>query len=277
MESSKQILKPRNPGESLKVAETVLKRRNHDLQGMAQRAKQRVELRKMAARKRTYNAGIVTPEKMIKNKRVQLLDAKRLARLRNTRDLPRVRSADRYSSLFVVRNARTPPCRSSLSILKRLGLTSRYSATFTPNTAEAIAVLRSIQPFVFYGFLCPDTMHKMFFKSLRFKSSVPARTDDSKADDDLVTTSLDAPASVTPVTVCDNAMVEDHLGHLGILCIDDLMEEIKSCGKNFDTVMNLLCPFQLGDVRKAEGIDANILESGHLGFGINEKLSKLVQ
>lgn len=42
-----QILKPRNPGEALKVAETVLKHRNHDLQAMAQRAKQRLALRKV--------------------------------------------------------------------------------------------------------------------------------------------------------------------------------------------------------------------------------------
>lgn len=42
-----QILKPRNRGESLKIAETVLRKRNRDIKGLAQRAQKRIDLRKV--------------------------------------------------------------------------------------------------------------------------------------------------------------------------------------------------------------------------------------
>lgn len=43
----KQILKPRNPGEGLKVAETVLRKRNRDSRGQAERAQKRIDLKKV--------------------------------------------------------------------------------------------------------------------------------------------------------------------------------------------------------------------------------------
>lgn len=83
-----QILNPRNPGESLKVAETVLRKRNRDLKGQAERAQKRIDVKKVtdgrpinffvqeAARQR-IDLGVVTPEKLVKDGLVKQLDSKR--------------------------------------------------------------------------------------------------------------------------------------------------------------------------------------------------------
>ena len=43
----------------------------------------------------------------------------------------------------------------------------------------------------------------------------------------------------------DNAMIEEQLGEDGIICVDDLIHELATCGENFDKVSRFLCPFKL--------------------------------
>ncbi|KAJ1674056.1 60S ribosomal protein L7, partial [Spiromyces aspiralis] len=43
----------------------------------------------------------------------------------------------------------------------------------------------------------------------------------------------------------DNAIIEEHLGKYGILCIEDIVHEILTVGPNFKAVNNFLWPFKL--------------------------------
>lgn len=74
-------------------------------------------------------------------------------------------------------------------------------------------------------------MRNIFFKQLRFKPE-PSQTEEGIDQDD-----KEAPKTAeSSITVCDNAMVEDRLGHLGILCIEDVMDEVNQKEKQ-----SLLC------------------------------------
>merc|ERR1712060_539712 len=63
----KAVLRPRHPGESLKVAKTVLKRRDENLKVRAQQAVQIAKIRKEQKKKLKPDLGIVRVEKLIKN------------------------------------------------------------------------------------------------------------------------------------------------------------------------------------------------------------------
>nr|CAX70188.1 60S ribosomal protein L7 [Schistosoma japonicum] len=43
----------------------------------------------------------------------------------------------------------------------------------------------------------------------------------------------------------DNKIIEEKLGHCGILCIEDIIHELVTIGPNFLAVQRFLCPFKL--------------------------------
>ncbi|KAI9274335.1 ribosomal protein L30, ferredoxin-like fold domain-containing protein [Phascolomyces articulosus] len=45
--------------------------------------------------------------------------------------------------------------------------------------------------------------------------------------------------------ISDNTMIEEQLGEQGIICVDDIIHELVTCGENFDKVNQFLCPFKL--------------------------------
>jgi large subunit ribosomal protein L7e len=47
------------------------------------------------------------------------------------------------------------------------------------------------------------------------------------------------------VPLSDNVTVENLLGESGIICVNDLVEEIYNVGPNFDAATNILSPFVL--------------------------------
>lgn len=47
------------------------------------------------------------------------------------------------------------------------------------------------------------------------------------------------------IPLSDNSVIEKALGSSGIVCIEDLVHEIVTCGKNFKEAAHFLWPFQL--------------------------------
>ena len=52
---------------------------------------------------------------------------------------------------------------------------------------------------------------------------------------------------IIPLT--DNAVIEEHLGKFGVICLEDLIHEVEIAfpGKNFQAISGFLCPFQLSE------------------------------
>jgi len=42
------------------------------------------------------------------------------------------------------------------------------------------------------------------------------------------------------VVTLDNSLVEAHLGKFNLLCLDDIVFELATCGKNFNNIINFL-------------------------------------
>jgi len=83
------------------------------------------------------------------------------------------------------------------------------------------------------------------------------------------------------VKLCNNQIIEQHLGTYDIICIEDLIHEIYSVGPFFDIVNELLAPFFLVP-RPGRGLNAAKKKScstepslSHLRQGIKELTSLL--
>jgi large subunit ribosomal protein L7e len=80
----------------------------------------------------------------------------------------------------------------------------------------------------------------------------------------------------------ENVVVEEALGDLGILCLNDLVHEIYNVGSNFDKVVQFLHIFKLA--APVGGFESKILDQhdevegkgGFLGEGMDDFLSKIL-
>ncbi|XP_039949451.1 60S ribosomal protein L7 [Bactrocera tryoni] len=110
-------------------------------------------------------------------------------------------------------------------ILNTLHLSTRHNAVFLRNDKETQVLLKVIEPFVVYGYPTLSTIRELLFK--RGFARVNSRK--------------------TPIQ--SNAMVEEHLGEKGIICLEDIIHEIYTVGPNFDAVKLFLCSFMLSSPR----------------------------
>ena len=51
------------------------------------------------------------------------------------------------------------------------------------------------------------------------------------------------------IPITDNLIIEQNLGKFNITCIEDLIEEVSSCGPHFKEANNFLWPFKLSNPR----------------------------
>ena len=51
------------------------------------------------------------------------------------------------------------------------------------------------------------------------------------------------------IPLTDNSIIEQNLGEQKIVCVEDLIEEIYSCGENFKKANSFLWPFKLNNPR----------------------------
>nr|XP_033794415.1 60S ribosomal protein L7-like 1 isoform X2 [Geotrypetes seraphini] len=81
------------------------------------------------------------------------------------------------------------------------------------------------------------------------------------------------------VPLTDNRLIEEHLGKFGIICLEDLIHEVYSAGKNFQDVVHFLWPFQLSVARHAFrnrlGFQKEIGAPGNRGKAINQLIRQL--
>ena len=115
-------------------------------------------------------------------------------------------------------------------------------------------MLRIVEPWVAYGYPSVKTVRDLVYK--RGYGKVDKQR----------------------IALSDNAIVEDHLGKHGIICIEDLIHEIVTVGPNFKQASNFLWPFKLsnpnGGFRKRKF--KHYIEGGDLG-NREEQINGLVK
>mmetsp|Transcript_19661 Transcript_19661/g.25915 ORF Transcript_19661/g.25915 Transcript_19661/m.25915 type:complete len:241 (-) Transcript_19661:106-828(-) len=110
-------------------------------------------------------------------------------------------------------------------ILQLLRLRQINNGVFVKLNAATIKMLRLVEPFIAYGY--PNLKS---VKDLIYKRGF------GKVDGQRI-----------PIT--DNSVIEKVLGNKDIICVEDLIHEIYTCGPNFRDANNFLWPFKLSNAK----------------------------
>jgi len=251
-EVGKTVLRPRQPGETIKVAETVLKRRDRNIKAASERANKIKKIRDKRKSKARGKLNIVRAESMVKQWRVRHSDERRL---KSQTKKPLDKVYEKAKCLAVVRNARDGGSKQVKMMLKNLRLKEPNTLVFMTNTKESLQKLKIVKPFVFWG--CPSyrSVLDLMQKKATFK----------------------APKSHKKQPLSDNNLVEEHLGDVGMLCVEDLASAITSGSDHFTAVTDRLWPFEFIDARKAGKLAPDIEHPwGNIKYKINGRINKLL-
>lgn len=256
----KAVLRPRKPGEQLKVAETVLRRRDRNLKAAADRAK-KVLAQKAKSAKRTHaKIDVKSAPKLLQNRRRAHQEKNRLKTLSKKmalsakqveKGISRVGMIKKCVTkgrkvLLCIRNAREGGTQEVKVTLKRLRLTGRNRGVFVLNNEEMMKDLKVVEPFVFWGPPTLETVTDLLYKKAH--------------------TTLDE--NKEPVPLQDNRVVEEELGQHGLLCVEDLVDCVYHAKDSFTHVSKLLLPMQFADARQ-EGLHKEIR---HIFGAVNRKI-----
>jgi len=221
-----------------KVPESFLKKRKTTDAIKAKRdaAKTVHEKKKRAARKDIFKRA----EKYVKEYRDaqrSLIRSKRQAKNSGNyfiEEMPKVLLLVRVRGIMCV----APKTKKILQLFRLLQLNS---ATFVKVNFATMTMLSYIEPYVTYGKPSLKTISELIYKRGYAK------------------------VNKQRIPLTDNKLIADNLGKQGIICVEDLIHEIHTCGPNFKAANNFLWPFKLSNplggwrnkgIHFAEGGDA---------------------
>ncbi|XP_035276106.1 60S ribosomal protein L7-like 1 [Anguilla anguilla] len=142
-----------------------------------------------------------------------------------------------------------------MKVIQMLRLRKIFSGSFVRINKCSMEMLRTVEPYVAWGFPNLKSVRELILK--RGQAKINKRK----------------------VPLTDNAVIEQHLGKHGIICLEDLIHEIYSVGKNFRVANNFLWPFPLSVARHASRDKAGLLreigEPGARGADINRVVRQL--
>merc|ERR1712154_320974 len=157
---------------------------------------------------------------------------------------------------FVIRirgvNQVSPKVKKALQLLR---LRQINNGVFVKLNKSTLNMLRLVEPYIAWGY--PNLKS---IKELMLKRGY-------------------AKVNHQRIPITDNQIIEDNLGKLDIICIEDLIHEIYTVGPNFKKANNFLWPFKLssplgGFSRKTKLL--HYLEGGEAGAR-GEEINKLVK
>jgi 60S ribosomal protein uL30 len=123
---------------------------------------------------------------------------------------------------FVIRirgiNAISP---TSKKVLQLLRLRQIFNGTFVKLNQATLTMLRLVEPYITYGPPNLKTITELVYKRGFGK------------------------VNKQRIPLTDNSIVEKSLGKYGLICVEDIIHEIYTCGPHFKQANNFLWPFQL--------------------------------
>jgi large subunit ribosomal protein L7e len=110
-------------------------------------------------------------------------------------------------------------------ILRLLRLRQLHNATFVKMTPPMAKMLKLVEPYIAYGYPNLKTVRSIIYK--RGYASVRAQR----------------------LRIIDNDIIKKHLKQFNVICMEDIVHEIFTCGPNFKFVNKFLWPFKLNPPR----------------------------
>ncbi|XP_017556484.1 60S ribosomal protein L7-like 1 [Pygocentrus nattereri] len=139
-------------------------------------------------------------------------------------------------------------------VIQMLRLRKIFSGAFVKISRTSLNMLKTVEPYVAWGFPNLKSVRELILKRGQLKMN----------------------KSRIPLT--DNTVIEKHLGQYGIICLEDLIHEIYSAGKNFRMVNRCLWPFCLSVPRHSAkdkvGLLKDMGEPGPRAEDINRVIRK---
>lgn len=138
-------------------------------------------------------------------------------------------------------------------ILQLIRLRQVNSGIFLKVNSSTIQMLKKIEPFVAYGYPSLKTIKKLL--SHKGYGKIGKRGDWQR------------------ISLSDDRVIEQALVNIGVLSLDDMINEIFTCGARFKEVNNFLWPFRLKSPQKGfskVGKNKHVSEKGTYGNWENE-------
>jgi len=110
-------------------------------------------------------------------------------------------------------------------ILQLLRLRQLHNAVFVRVNRATTNMLRKVEPYIAYGYPSRALIRKLIYKRGHGK------------------------ANRQRLPLINNEIIENNLGKQGLICFEDLINEITTCGAHFKEANNFLWPFKLNPPR----------------------------
>ena len=138
-------------------------------------------------------------------------------------------------------------------ILQLLRLRQINNGVFIKVNKATQNMLRLVEPYITYGYPSRKTIRELVYKRGFGK------------------------VNKQRVALTDNAIIEKSLGDKGLICVEDLIHELVTCGPNFKAVSNFFWPFKLNSPRGGFSYKkTHFIEGGDCG-NREEEINKLIQ
>jgi len=226
-------------GTAVPVPETVLKKRKVQEERRADALKKAQELRK----KRRVTRGVIfqRAEKYASKYRRIEQSLRKQKQLAKSHGNFFVEPEAKVALVIRIRgiNGLAPKPRKVLQLLR---LRQINNAAFVRINAATKQLLTLVEPYVTYGYPNLKTVRELVYKR-GF-----AKVDGER------------------LPISSNAIIEQNLGRLDIICIEDIIHEIYTCGPNFKSVNKFLWPFKLHPPRGGwKTVLNHVVEGGDFG------------
>jgi large subunit ribosomal protein L7e len=144
---------------------------------------------------------------------------------------------------FVIRirgiNGVHPKTRKIMQLLR---LRQIHNGVFVKINKATANMLRVVEPFIAFGYPNVDTIRKLLYK--RGYGKINRQR----------------------IPLAENELIEQTLGSRGIICMEDIVHELATCGPEFKAVSNFLWPFKLNSPTGGYRKKANhFVEGGDYG------------
>jgi len=232
------------------VPESALKKRKAvDALKAKQVAARTADLKKRRAKRREI---FKRAESYVKEYRTKEKSAIRLRRLAKNSGNFFVEPESKVAFVIRIRgiNAISP---TSKKVLQLLRLRQIFNGTFVKLNHATLTMIRLIEPYITYGPPNLKTISELIYKRGFGK------------------------VNKQRIPLTDNSIIEKALGSHGIICVEDLIHEIYTCGPHFKEANNFLWPFKLssplGGLKKK---GKHFTEGGDYG-NREEEINRLVR
>jgi len=235
------------------VPESFLKKRKTLDEIKAQRAAKKADEKK--AKKATRRIQFKNAEKYVKEYRAQARDIIRMKRQAKDAGNFFVEAEAKVALVVRIRgiNSIGPQTKKILQLLR---LRQIHNAVFVKLNKATINMLRLVEPYITYGEPSLKTVQSLLYKRGFGK------------------------VNKQRIAITDNKIIAESLSKFNIICVEDLVHEIVTCGPHFKEANNFIWPFKLssplGGYNKK---GTHFVEGGDFGNRekfINEFVSKMI-